>query len=237
MSGLWEQAMSTLDQSRSFDLLLTLLAYQLGLWAYRRSGGNPLLLPVWVGLVLVVACNLLLGRDYATYAQGTAAISALLGPVIVALAIPLYQHGGPMRRQALRVASICLATALVVGTAVWGTVALLAPGNAVILHSLLPKAATTPIALEISSALGGIPAIAALTVMLTGIAGAMLAPPLLRGMGVRDEAAIGFALGLSAHAVGTARAFEISSRCGAWSALGMGLMGLTLAVGLPLFLH
>ncbi len=217
-----------------FDLLLTLLAYQAGLWAYHRSGGHPLLLPVWVGLVLVVAANLLLGRSYADYAAGTAALQALLGPVIVALAVPLYLHGAPMRARAARILGLCLLTGVVTAGCVAALVATLAPAEPLLLGSLLPKAATTPIALELSASLGGLPALAAITVMLTGVVGAMAGPGLLARIGVTDEAAVGFALGVSAHAVGTARAFEISPRCGAWSALGMGLTGTLLALLLPL---
>lgn len=222
-----------LEHSRSFDLLLTLLAYQVGVWAYGRSRGHPLLLPVWVGLVLVLGVNLLLQRDYADYAQGSAALTALLGPVIVALAIPLYQHMGPMRAQAGRVLGIVLGTAILTALSVAALTHWLAPDQATLLASVLPKAATTPIALEIAQATGGIPALAATTVMLTGIAGAMLAPPLLKLIRVESDAALGLALGISAHAVGTARAFEISPRCGAWSALGMGLTGLLLALVVP----
>lgn len=222
-----------LEHSRSFDLLLTLLAYQCGVWAYARSRGHPLLLPVWVGLILVLGANVLLQRDYADYADGSAALTALLGPVIVALAIPLYQHMGPMRAQAGRVLGIVLGTAIFTALSVAALTQWLAPNQATLLASVLPKAATTPIALEIAQATGGIPALAATTVMLTGIAGAMLAPPLLKLMRVQSHAALGLALGISAHAVGTARAFEISPRCGAWSALGMGLTGLLLALVLP----
>ncbi len=230
MSALQE----VLNNSRSFDLLLTLLAYQAGLWAYQRSNSHPLMLPIWVGLVLVVGTNLLIGREYEQYAAGTVALKALLGPVIVALAVPLYLHFAPMRQQAVRILLICFGTALVTGGLVALSVAVLAPGNSALLGSLLPKAATTPIAMETAAQLGGIPAIAAVTVMLTGVVGGMCGPWIFVRLGIRNDAAMGLALGLSAHAVGTARAFEISQRCGAWSALGMGLMGLTLAIGLPL---
>ncbi len=223
-----------LSESRSFDLLLTLLAYQAGLWAYQRSNSHPLMLPIWVGLVLVVGINMLIGREYVDYAAGTVALKALLGPVIVALAVPLYMHFAPMRQQAARILVICFGTASVTGGLVALAVATLGQGNPVLLGSLLPKAATTPIAIETATQLGGIPAIAAVTVMLTGVVGGMTGPWIFARLGIRNHAAMGLALGLSAHAVGTARAFEISQRCGAWSALGMGLMGLTLAVGLPL---
>lgn len=223
-----------LSESRSFDLLLTLLAYQTGLWAYQRCNSHPLMLPIWVGLVLVVGINMLIGRDYADYARGTAAFQALLGPVIVALAVPLYMHFAPMRQQAGRILLICFGTAIFTGGMVALAVATLATGDTEMLGSLLPKAATTPIAMETAKQLGGIPAIAAVTVMLTGVVGGMTGPWLFARLGVRNPAVIGLALGLCAHAVGTARAFEISQRCGAWSALGMGLMGLTLALSLPL---
>ncbi|MEN8721187.1 MAG: LrgB family protein [Oceanococcaceae bacterium] len=223
-----------LDASASFDLLLTLLTYQLGLWLYTRSGGHPLLLPVWVGLVLVILALSLLGRSYSAYAANSALLMSLLGPVIVALAVPLYEHSRPMRQQSLRIVAICGATSVVTAGAVWLLVAQLAGGDPTLAGSLLPKAATTAIAIEIAASLGGIPALAAITVMLTGIVGGILGPGLLRRVGVTDDAAVGLALGVSAHAVGTARAFEISPRCGAWAALGMSLTGVLLALTLPL---
>lgn len=223
-----------LDASASFDLLLTLLTYQFGLWLYARSGGHPLLLPVWVGLVLVILVLSLLGRSHSAYAANSALLMSLLGPVIVALAVPLYEHSRPMRQQALRVLALCGVTAVVTAGAVWLLVAKLAGSDPTLAGSLLPKAATTAIAIEIAASLGGIPALAAITVMLTGIVGGVLGPSLLRRVGVTDDAAVGLALGVSAHAVGTARAFEISPRCGAWAALGMSLTGVLLALTLPL---
>jgi len=109
-------------------------------------------------------------------------------------------------------------------------------GSDALVMSLAPKAATTPIAILIADSIGGYMGVAAVVVMLTGILGAMTGPGLLHKLGVQHHAALGFALGLSAHAVGTARAFEISRQCGAFAALGMSLMGFTLAVCLPLAL-
>ncbi len=226
-------AWAALQTSPVFDLLLTLLAYQIGLKLYDRSHHHPLLLPVFVGLVLVIGVNLLLQRDFNTYRQGAEALYVLLGPVTVALAVPLYQRISHIRAMAGPLLLTWLITGVAVAASAWGIMELLqAPGAAQM--SLVQKAATTPIAILIADSIGGIPALAAICVMVTGIFGAMIGPALFRRMGIRDEAVLGFALGLSAHAVGTARAFDISPRCGAFSALGMSLMGLLLAVALPL---
>ena len=215
------------------DLLVTLLAYQIGLVLYDRSGRHPLLLPVFVGLLLVIGANLLLDRSFADYRAGAEALYVLLGPVTVALAVPLYQRISHIRAMAGPLLITWLVTGALVAASAWALMAGLGAGETAQM-SLVQKAATTPIAILIADAIGGIPALAAISVMLTGIVGAMLGPTLIRRLGIQDEAVLGFALGLSAHAVGTARAFEISPRCGAFSALGMSLMGLLLAVTLPL---
>jgi putative effector of murein hydrolase len=99
---------------------------------------------------------------------------------------------------------------------------------------MAPKSVTSPIAMLVASQIGGIAALAAVFVMITGVVGAMLGPALLRLCGVRHHAAIGMALGMTAHAVGTARAMQESEECGAFAALAMSLMGMLTAVLLPL---
>lgn len=225
-------ALAAMSSSPILDLLVTLVAYQIGLWAYARWRQHPLLLPVFLGLLLVIAWNLATGRELAQYQQGSAALAVLLGPVTVALAVPLYQRLSHIRALLGPIVLTWLLTAAVVTASVLALTHLATTSPAVEM-ALLPKAATTPIAILIADSIGGIPAIAAITVMLTGIFGAMVGPGLLRRCGIHDDATIGFALGLSAHAVGTARAFDISPRCGAFAALGMSLMGGLLAVALP----
>ncbi len=233
MSVDFAAAQTALLGSPVFDLLLTLLAYQIGLQLYDRSGRHPLLLPVFIGLTLVIAANMLLQRSFSDYRAGAQALYVLLGPVTVALAVPLYHRLGHIRAMALPLLLTWLVTGVAVAASAYGLMLGLGASEAAQM-SLVQKAATTPIAILIADSIGGIPALAAISVMLTGIFGAMIGPGLLRHCGIKDEAVLGFALGLSAHAVGTARAFEISQRCGAFAALGMSLMGLLLAVALPL---
>jgi putative effector of murein hydrolase len=228
-------AWTALTGSPVLDIAITVGCYQFGLWCYLRSGRKPFLLPVFVGFVLTAIAIFILQRPVAAYLEGTQPMTVLLGPVTVALAVPLYENLYLMARLWWPLLLMLVLTAIsVCASTLW-----LADGfgaSQALSMSLAPKAATTPIAILIAEAIGGYQGLAAVAVMLTGILGAMFGPSLLRRLGVTDDAALGFALGLSAHAVGTARGFEISKRCGAFAALGMSLMGLTLAIALPLIL-
>lgn len=231
----WAAAHQAILASPVFDIALTVACYQLGLWAYRRSGNKPYLLPVFIGFVLTAVLVYLLGRPLEAYEQGSYPILVMLGPVTVALAVPLYENLHLMARLWWPLLLMLAITAVTVAaSAIY--IGRESGGDESLVMSLAPKAATTPIAILIADAIGGYMGVAAVVVMLTGILGAMIGPALLNKMGVENHAALGFALGLSAHAVGTARAFEISRQCGAFAALGMSLMGLTLAVALPLAL-
>lgn len=102
------------------------------------------------------------------------------------------------------------------------------------LVSLAPKSATTPIAMGIAERLGGLPSLTAVVVILTGILGAALGPPVLNLIRVRDWKARGLAMGVAAHGIGTARALQVDAVAGAFSGLAMGLNGLATAILLPL---
>jgi putative effector of murein hydrolase len=99
--------------------------------------------------------------------------------------------------------------------------------------SLAPKSVTAAVAMGIAEKLGGLPSLTAPLVVLTGILGAVAGPALLRLVRVRDEAATGFAMGVASHGLGTARAFQLGDRAGAFSGLAMGLNALVSALLLP----
>jgi putative effector of murein hydrolase len=85
----------------------------------------------------------------------------------------------------------------------------------------------------IAEQLGGLPTLTAVVVILTGITGAMTASGLLKLVRIRDARASGLAIGIAAHGIGTARAFQISEVAGAFSGLAMGLNALATAILLP----
>jgi predicted murein hydrolase (TIGR00659 family) len=215
-----------------FGLLLTLGSYRLGQWLYGRSNSFPLLHPFLMALIPVSIVLLWLDIPYERYREQTFVLEFLLGPATVALAWPLYRQLRTIQRVWKPVLVTTLigavtASGLSLAFAVW----LDAPP--LVLGSVAPKSITTPIALEVIPFTGGDAPLTAGLVAFTGILGALAGPPILRMLRITDDRVRGFTLGLVAHAIGTARAFEYSERAGAFASLALGLTGLVTAVLLP----
>jgi len=225
-----------LAASPLLNLTMTLAAYLVGDYLFRKSGHMAIFNPVLIAIVILVSILLATGTSYQTYFEGAQFVHFLLGPATVALAIPLYRqfdrvrHSGPAILISLLVGS---ATAVVSATVI--TWLLGAPQ--VVVASIAPKSATTPIAMGISEQIGGLPSLTAVLVILTGITGAVVGTSLLGRLGVREASAQGFALGLASHGIGTARALQVSELAGAFSALAMGLNGLATSLLAPLLLN
>jgi len=221
-----------LSASPLLFLTLTLAAFQAGSWIYDRSGHNPFLNPVLTAVIAVVALLTLSGTSYETYFEGAQFVHFLLGPATVALAIPLYRQFDRVRRSALAlVTSLLCGSLTAIGTAV-GLGWLMGASRETLL-SLAPKSVTAPVAMGITEQLGGLPSLTAVLVILTGILGAVLGPPLLTLIGVKDWRARGLALGTASHGIGTARALQAGELAGAFSGLAMGLNALATAILLP----
>ena len=217
-------------------LTATLAAYLAGDVLFQRAGGNPLLQPVAVAVGVLVLVLLLSGTSYRVYFDGAQFVHFLLGPATVALAVPLYAHWHQVKRAALPMLASLLAgsmTAVISAVAV----ALLLGASTESVLSLAPKSVTTPVAMGISQEIGGLPSLTAIVVILTGIVGAMTATPLLNLLGIRDFAARGFATGVAAHGIGTARAFQVSELAGVFAGIGMGLNALATAILAPLVIR
>lgn len=216
-------------------LCLTLLAYLVGVWLFERSGQQPLCnpLPIAIGLVSLVLWAT--GTPYLRYFHSAQFLHFLLGPVTVALAVPLYTYWRRLRQMALPLLVGLFAGSATTVFSAMGLAWLLGASPETI-FSLAPKSVTTPIAIGIAERIGGIPALTAVLVAFTGILGAMCFPAFFRRLKIEEHATQGFAAGLAAHGLGTARAFLVSEEMGAFSALGMGLNGILTAVLLPVLL-
>ncbi|MDS4029224.1 MAG: LrgB family protein [Candidatus Contendobacter sp.] len=214
-------------------LSMTLAVYLAGQWLFRRSGGRALFNPVALAITLLVMLLLLTGTPYATYFSGAQFIHFLLGPATVALAIPLYLHWDRVRRLFLPILAGLLTGSL---TAILSAMAIawLLGGSPQTLLSLVPKSVTTPVAMGIAEKIGGLPSLTAVMVILTGVIGAVAAPVLLKGLRIHDDAVKGFAIGVAAHGIGTARAFQISGLAGAFAGLAIGLNAVLTALLAPL---
>jgi len=213
-------------------LTLTLVAYAAAFALQRRLRGHPIANPVLIAVALLATLLLATGVPYARYFEGAQFVHFLLGPATVALAVPLY---GQRRRIAERAGPIAIA--LVAGSLTAALSACLIAAalgaSPATIASLAPKSVTTPIAMGIAERIGGLASLTAVVVILTGILGAVVGSGLLRRLGVRDDASVGFALGLAAHGIGSARALQISEEAGAFAALAMGLGGAFAALTLP----
>jgi len=225
-----------LAASPLLGLTLTLLAYQGGLWLYRRSGMNPLANPVAIAIILIAGLLTLTGTPYAKYFEGAQFVHFLLGPATVALAVPLYANLDKLKRNLLPLAGALLAGSLAAVVSAVGVAAALGVSRETLL-SLAPKSVTTPIAMGIAEKLGGLPSLTAVLVVTTGILGAVLARGLLNLPRIEDHAVRGFAVGVAAHGIGTARAFQVSESMGAFAGLAMGLNGLVTAFLFPVLVR
>ena len=173
------------------------------------------------------------GTSYADYLAGTQVINFMLAPTVVLLAVPLYRRLDLILRS-WPIIGAGLAFGLPSGIMTAIGIAYLCGATAKTTASLAPKSVTTGIAIGISEAIGGVPALTAVFVIVTGIVGAVFGPWLLRLIGIRDERAVGIAIGIGSHGIGTARAFQISETVGAFSSVAMALNGIAQAVLIPL---
>ena len=213
-------------------LAATLAAYAAGDALFRASGRRPWVNPV---LLAVAALALLLwttGTPYADYFEGAQFVHFMLGPATVALAVPLHANLPRVKATLVPMLAALLAGALAaIGSALGIAWALGVRGEALL--SLAPKSATAPVALGISEQIGGSPTLTAVLVILTGITGAVVATPLLNALRVTDWRARGFATGVAAHGIGTARAFQVNETAGAFAGVGMGLNAMLTALLAP----
>ena len=217
-------------------LTLTFVAYLGAATVSQALRQTPLANPVLLSVVAVALVLMLTGTDYATYFEGAQFIHFLLGPATVALAVPLMDTRATMRRVA-----VPIALALVAGSFVAAVSAILLAQafglpDTVIL-SLSPKSTTAPVALGISEAVGGIPTLTAVLVILTGIIGAIVVTPMMTLLRVRDWRARGFAAGVAAHGIGTARAFQVNETAGAFAGIGMALNALLTSIIVPVLVY
>ncbi|WP_040595485.1 LrgB family protein [Paracoccus zeaxanthinifaciens] len=226
---------SYLTQEPLIWLTATLLAYLAGTACSRATGGQSWANPVMIAVILLGALLSLTGTDYATYFEGAQFVHFMLGPATVALGLPLLDNLHRLRRAALPMIAALLAGS---GTAVISALAIArAMGvEGTVLASLAPKSTTAPVAIGIAERLGGEPTLTAVMVLLTGIFGAVVVTPLLDLLRIRDWRARGFAIGVAAHGIGTARAFQVNQTAGAFSGIGMGLNAVLTAIIAPLAL-
>jgi predicted murein hydrolase (TIGR00659 family) len=217
-------------------LMLTIGAYAAGVMLQRLCGRHPALNPTLIAIAIVATALLLLHADYPSYFMAAQPIHLLLGPAVVALAVPLYRHITLVReRAALLVAALLVGCmTAIVSSVIAGWFLGLPRAD---LLSLAPKSATAAVSMAVAGKIGGIPAVTAVLTILTGISGAVIAPFLLNALRIEDPAARGFGMGLASHGIATARAFQEGETTGTFSGLAMALNAVATSILAPLLVR
>ncbi len=232
VASLW----SYLSATPLLWLTATVMAYLAADALARRLGNPPWANPVLMSVLLLAPVLGATKTDYATYFEGAQFIHFMLGPATVALALPLWDN-----RETIRTSVAPILMALLAGSVVAaGSAILLARAFGLsneVLLSLAPKSTTAPVALGISEAVGGVPTLTAVLVILTGIIGAVTVTPLMNLMKISDWRARGFAVGVAAHGIGTARAFQVNPVAGAYAGIAMALNALLTSLIVPVLVR
>jgi predicted murein hydrolase (TIGR00659 family) len=216
-----------------FGLTATLVVYVVAAAVYDRVERAPWANPVLWSVIVLGAMLVATATPYPTYFAGAQFVHVLLGPAVVALAWPLWQRRAEVKKRGVAL----LVAALVGGVAAGGSAVLLAwlfdlPGDVV--RSLASKSVTAPVAMGIAERIGGVPALAAVFAVLTGLVGALSAKYLFNGLGIANWAVRGFALGTASHGIGAARALQVHDDAGAYAGIALGLQVLLASLMIPL---
>lgn len=213
-------------------LLLTLASYLLGVF-FQKKSGISMLHPFITALVVIIGVLLIFKIPYSDYRAGNRLLDFLLGPSVVALALRLYDNLDTVRKNLAAILSAVVVGSVVGIVGVWG-IARLMGADSLFVKSMESKSVTVPIALEITEIIGGSSSLIAISVVFTGVLGAVLGPTMLRLLRISDPVAKGVAMGCSAHGIGTGRAIELGAVEGAVSGMCIVLMGVATSVLVPL---
>ena len=211
-----------------FGVALSVLAFWVGVKIQKKTGlvvCNPLL----IGVLLVIGLLLALDIPYEYYDQGGSLINLFLSPATACLAVAIYSKVQLLKENWLPILVGCVVGSAVSMGSILGLCRLFGLDEAMT-AALLPKSVTSPIAVSVTQAHGGIPSITVVAVILTGILGSILAPVLIRLFRVKDPVTAGLSIGACSHAVGTSKALELGETEGAMSGLAIGVCGLVTVI-------
>lgn len=206
-----------------FGLILTLACGSL-FWRLKRFKKLSWINPLLFSVILIIGLLVSLHIPYEAYKQGADIIHLFLGPITVVLAVPLYEHRDELLRHRLSIftGTVLGSLSALISVFVLGHLFGLSD---LFVRSLLPKSITTPIGISASEMLEGIVGLSVLSIVITGIFGALIAPLLFKVLRIKSSIAKGIALGTTSHAIGTAKAYEIDKLAGGMSGLSIALAG------------
>lgn len=222
-----------LSRSACFGVLISLIGYYIGVRLKKRFK-FALLNPFLISLLFTIAALLLLKVDYESYYEGAKYLNYLLTPATVCLAIPLYEQLNALKKNFWAVFAGILAGVLAALTSIL-LLALIFKLDHARYVTLLPKSITTAIGMVVSEEMGGYPGITTTAILFTGLTGNVFAEGFLKLIRVTEPVAKGIAMGTSAHAIGTSKAFEMGQTEGAMSSVAIAVAGIITVVLLQFY--
>lgn len=211
-----------------FALLISILAYEIGLFINKKTK-IAFLNPLMIAITLVICTLLALDIPLEDYKNGGDFISMFLTPATVILAVPLYKNINSLKKDYIAILGGVLVGSVTAIFSVWGLAKVFGLPKE-LLSSLIPKSITTPLGIELSMQIEGIPSVTVAAIIITGIVGAVFAQWVLKVCKISDKTAKGIAIGTSAHALGTTKAVELGETEEAMSGLAIGLAGLATVI-------
>ena len=223
-----------------FENKFFLLAITFGFFFFskllQKKTGWVVLNPILLAIALLICFLKFTGVSYETYNEAGSLVEFWLKPAVVALGVPFYLQLRMIKKQLMPIL-VSQLVGCIVGLVSVTIIAKLMGASPAVIMSLAPKSVTTPIAMEVSKAAGGIPSLTAAVVVVVGLFGAICGFKILQVGHVGSPIAQGLSMGTASHAVGTSRAMEVSGKYGAYASLGLTLNGILTALLTPTILH
>lgn len=218
-----------------FGIFITLISFIIGNKIYNRFK-KPILNPIFIAIIIIFIFMKIFHIPTSYYNKGGSILGFFIAPATVCLAIPLYKELDTLKKyyKIILIGAFIGSCTAIFSVMILGK--LLGIEN-IILISFIPKSVTTPIGIEISKLLGGVPAITVFAIMVTGITGNIFAPFMLKLFKIENAVAKGLGIGISSHAVGTSKAIEMGEVEGAMSALSIVISGIITIFIAPIILN
>ncbi|CAH2214054.1 LrgB family protein [Tepidibacter aestuarii] len=217
-----------------FGILITIIAFEISVFINKKTK-LPILNPVFISMIIIISFLLVLNIDFDSYNKGGSYITFFLTPATVILAVPLYKQFDLLKKNLLPILiGVFIGCLTSISSIIFLSKYLNV--NTQIGLSLIPKSITTPIGIEVSNQIGGIPSITIICIIITGVIGAVLGPSVCKFFKIKDKIAIGVSIGTSSHALGTTKAMELGETEGAMSSLSIGIAGIITVLLTPILI-
>ena len=218
-----------------FGVILTILFFNIGIYIQKKTN-KPIFSPLLIAILGIILFLSITKIPYESYKLGGDRINFFLGPVTIVLAVPLYKQFDLFKKYLLEIL-IGISCGVVVSFISIKLIGHFTNADVDIINSLIPKSITTPMGISLTKTLNGVEAITVVSIILTGILGAIISPIIFKIGKINNPVAKGIALGTSAHALGTTKALEMGEVEGAMSGLSIGISGIITVILIPIIIN